>query len=178
MLLLCRPDLFSGLLSSILPIGGAAWSSGGCWCVGVPSTDPSCDGLAGLLVPAGRFVVSIAAYPQCGRLSASYEGWYSRASRWRSPGDWPRLRPRRQPRLRLWLDARRVYDDEYLRRDDGHGGGGDGTGDSSHYDHDVEYVGDMCGCATATRRGLGTAAGKSARRTKSSCSLHSKPGIR
>ena len=128
------------------------------------------------------------------------------------PGDWPRPRPRLRPRsrprsrprprprsrlrrrsrsrprrrLRLRFDARRVYNDDYLRRDDGHGGGGGGgggsdgtgTGNTSHYDHDVEYVGDMYGCATSTRRGLGTATGKSARRTKSSCFLHSKPGIR
>ncbi|CAK9811588.1 hypothetical protein ANTQUA_LOCUS6873 [Anthophora quadrimaculata] len=149
--LLCRPDLFTGLTttSSVFCIGGAA--SGGCWCVSAPSTDLSCDnGLAKLVaVPAGRFLISIAAYPpQCGQLSANNER----------------------------DDA--FDDDDYHRRDDGHGGGGgDGTGDS-HYDHDVEYVGDMCGCATSTRRGLGTAAGKSARRTKSSCSLHRTPGIR
>lgn len=52
--------------------------------------------------------------------------------------------------------------------------------DDSNYndDDDDDAVGDMCGCATSTRRGLGTAAGKSARRAKSSCSVHRTPGIR
>ncbi|KYN32317.1 hypothetical protein ALC56_13174 [Trachymyrmex septentrionalis] len=52
--------------------------------------------------------------------------------------------------------------------------------DSNNNDDDDVHddVGDMCGCATSTRRGLGTAAGKSARRAKSSCSVHRTPGIR
>jgi len=60
-------------------------------------------------------------------------------------------------------DANRDEDDDY--------GGND--------DDDDDHVGcDMCGCATSTRRGLGTAAGKSARRAKSSCSQHRTPGVR
>ncbi|EGI67942.1 Replicase polyprotein 1a [Acromyrmex echinatior] len=62
----------------------------------------------------------------------------------------------------------------------------DDDGDDEDDDDDDDYddsnndddVGDMCGCATSTRRGLGTAAGKSARRAKSSCSVHRTPGIR
>lgn len=50
--------------------------------------------------------------------------------------------------------------------------------DSNNDDDDDVHVGDMCGCATSTRRGLGTAAGKSARRAKSSCSVHRTPGVR
>lgn len=51
--------------------------------------------------------------------------------------------------------------------------------DSNDDDDDVhDDVGDMCGCGTSTRRGLGTAAGKSARRAKSSCSVHRTPGVR
>ncbi|KAG7188267.1 hypothetical protein KM043_007933 [Ampulex compressa] len=53
----------------------------------------------------------------------------------------------------------------------------DGQDVDDGYD-DVRDAWDMCGRATSTRRGLGTAAGKSARRTKSSCSVHRTPGIR
>lgn len=61
-------------------------------------------------------------------------------------------------------EADGVYDDDDARDDD---------------DDDNHDVGDMCGCATSTtRRGLGTAAGKSARRAKSSCSVHRTSGVR
>ncbi|EZA61860.1 hypothetical protein X777_04671 [Ooceraea biroi] len=62
-------------------------------------------------------------------------------------------------------------------------GGADADGDEDddyggNSDDDDNHVGDMCGCATSTRRGQGTAAGKSARRAKSSCSVHRTPGVR
>jgi len=70
-------------------------------------------------------------------------------------------------------DRDRVDDGDEDEDDD------DDYDDSNNDDDDVhDDVGDMCGCATSTRRGLGTAAGKSARRAKSSCSVHRTPGVR
>lgn len=92
------------------------------------------------------------------------------------------------------LSLRYVADDDVRdgdgdcgRVDDGDDGDEDEDEDDDDYDDsnndndddDVhDDVEDMCGCATSTRRGLGTAAGKSARRAKSSCSVHRTPGVR
>lgn len=76
-------------------------------------------------------------------------------------------------------DGDRNRDRDRDRVDDGDG---DEDDDDDDYDDsnndDDDDVEDMCGCATSTRRGLGTAAGKSARRAKSSCLVHRTPGVR
>lgn len=136
-----------------ISIGGA---SGGCsGVVGAPSTDPSCYGL---LLPAGRPFAY--AYPQCGRPPGDLAGD-------RCPVD-------KGARQTTVNDVRDGDEDD---NDDDDGGGADEDNNNNNNNND-DHVGDMCGCATSTRRGLGTAAGKSARRAKSSCSVHKTPGIR
>ncbi|EFN71610.1 hypothetical protein EAG_11599 [Camponotus floridanus] len=162
-----RIFLLSGLFISV---GGA---SGGCWCGGAPSTDPSCYRS---LLPAGRPF----AYPQCGG---------------RPPADYRRAVRRLTGRSRAATTSTVVVvtrggDDVRDGDGDEDEDGGADRDEDDDYDHSYYYdddhhdddddddVGDMCGCATSTRRGLGTAAGKSARRAKSSCSVHRTPGIR
>lgn len=173
--LLCRPDLlFSGLSISV---GGA---SGWWWCVGAPSTDLSCYGL---LPPAGRSFAY--AYPQCDRPPANYRG--PLPDRQSASTTATALEGRRYDDSDDYDDVRdgdgdRNDGDEDEDDDDDGGADVDEDEDDADYDNNdddvCDDVGDMCGCATSTRRGLGTAAGKSARRAKSSCSVHRTPGVR